>query len=159
MWTFLEFYFLKFFKNRFTWKQFPAFPKLHSVETWLGFIFLRFSWSKMLEKCYIPYPLLGCKQGCGHQHIAGSEKTWKDELAEVCLMLREQCLFAEREKKISPVTHISDFSFLFNTCLGSTSVKLGERTSKPVEAHYWLWRLYYKMVINSWNLILAMNGN
>ena len=102
MWTFLEFYFLKFFKIRLTWKQFPAFPKLHSVETWLGFIFLRFSWSKMLEKCYIPYPLLGCKQGCGHQHIAGSEKTWKDELAEVCLMLREQCLFAEREKKIPP---------------------------------------------------------
>ena len=102
MWTFLEFYFLKFFKNRLTWKQFPAFPKLHSAETWLGFIFLRFSWSKMLEKCYIPFPLLECKQGCRHQRTAGSEKTWKDELAEVCLMLREQCLFAEREKKIFP---------------------------------------------------------
>lgn len=125
MWTFLEFYFLKFFKNRLTWKYFPAFPKLHSVETWLWFIFLRFSWWKMLKKCYIPYPLLGSKQGCRHQHIAGSEKTWKDELAEVCLMLREQCLFAEREKKKnSPITHISDTSFLSNTCLGSTSISL-----------------------------------
>ena len=39
-----------------------------------------------------------------NKHIGteGSQGRGKDELAEVCLMLREQCLFAEREKKIPP---------------------------------------------------------
>ena len=56
MWTFLEFYFLKFFKNRLTWNNFQHFPNYIQQRHGLGSFFLDF----LDQKCSrnVTYPFL-----------------------------------------------------------------------------------------------------